>query len=290
MAEKLILFFEKLFHTLFGMVKILKGTTFRSRKKNPIAKDETCYILGNGPSLNKVLNGNKISFETENLFVVNGFGASELYTQIKPSFYILADPAYFVENINQSVQMKVDNLFVDLNEKTGWPVHFFVPFKAVKITREKFKENSNITVYGYNNVNTWKGFKWFDRWVYHNQWAIVSGFNVLMSAIHLAICIGFEKIYLLGVDHSWHKNVIVGEDNLLYEYDTHFYDEKPKLTPVLTEKKGIMRFEKYHEQLGGLKKTFESYHYIQDYAKYMDVKILNCTSGSYIDAFERYKL
>ena len=289
MKEKIIGFLIKSVYTLYGALKITRRTKFSAKRLLPKTKCESCYILGNGPSLNTDLNI-VLKIPSDDLFAVNHFGLSALYHTLKPKYYIITDPGFYGQDyVDEKEQERVNNLFIALKETTSWSLTFFTPLEAQGIFKKILNDNKNINVIGYNKVNTWKGFKWFDRWVYNNQWAIVSGVNVVMSAIHLAIGIGYKKINLLGVDHSWHKNTIIGNDNILYVCDSHFYDENPKLTPILIEEKGKIRPEKYHEQLGYLKKTFEAYHYIQDYAKYRDVKLLNCTSNSYIDAFERYK-
>ena len=289
--EKIICFFEKLVHTFYGIIKIFIGLKFRTKINVQKRKGESCYILGNGPSLNGELDEYYLRLKSENLIVVNQFGCTKYYSQLKPGFYILVDPGYYVDSLDQNTRMTVNNLFEELKEKTSWPIKIFVPLKGQKRVQELLKENRYITVVGYNSLNTWKGFKWFDRWVYDNQWAILSGLNVVMVALYLAITIGFQKIYLLGVDHSWHKNIVVGSDNMIYTYDFHFYDdENLKLTPIFIEENNRMRYLKLHEQLGYIKKVFEVYHYIQDYAEYKNVEIFNCTSNSFIDAFKRIKL
>ena len=291
MIKSIILFLEKLVFSLYGLIKILKGSKFRAKISTKHISGNSCYILGNGPSLHQDLERCMTHFALENKIAVNYFGSSELYAQLKPNLYVLADHAYYIDNLIPGVQSRIDNLFSELNEKTNWPLTVFVPFQGLQKTRARLKDNNFISVVGYNIVNSWKGFKWFDRWVYNHQWAIVSGLNVVMVALLLAINAGFKKIFLLGVDHTWHKNIVVGEDNKIYEYDTHFYDkEKVKPIPILVDDGNKVIHLKLHEQLGYIKKVFEVYHYIQDYAKYRQVEIVNCTPASYIDAFERLKV
>jgi len=290
---KVIGFFEKVIHTFCGIFKILKDTKFADTNKIQQKQGDSCYILGNGPSLNSEINSDNFNLITSNIFVVNHFGSSDLYDQIKPDFYLIADPGFYVDLLDLEEKQRVINLFIALNEKTTWHLTVFVPFEAKKFIQEKLKENSNISVVGYNIVNTWKGFKWFERWVYDNQWAIVSGLNVVMAALSLSIYMGFKKIYLFGVDHSWHQNLIVSDDNILCMYDPHFYDEKDgenlKPIPITIEENNQIKILKMHELLRYFEKAFEVYHYIQDYAKSKNVKIINCTSNSFIDAFERKK-
>ena len=289
MNELLINFFKKLMYTLIGALKIVRSTRFNAKKLIPKAEQESCYILGNGPSLTVDMNG-ILNSSTENFIAVNNFGLSELYQKVKPKYYVITDPFYYYNVLfNEKEQKNMKDLLFALKEKTSWPLIFFAPIEAKKIFVKLFEENKHIKVIVYNKINTWKGFKWFDRWVYNNQWAIISGQNVIVPAISLAINIGFKKIYLLGVDHSWHKNIIVGDDNFIYLYEPHFYDENVLPIPIYIEENKKIRYLKLHEQFEALKKTFEAYHYIQDYAKYKNVKIINCTLNSYIDAFERIK-
>ena len=285
---KIILFFEKCLYTFYGVIKILRGSRFRDKIKCVNTKKDECFILGNGPSLSKDLNTIASISKSKTIVAVNHFGVSELYMMLKPDFYILADPSYYFDNLEQQLQISVDFLFIELKEKTTWPITIFVPFEGQKRIQNLLKENQYISVIGFNKVNTWKGFKWFDRCVYDNQWAIFSGINVVMAALSLAINMGFKTIYLLGVDHSWLKNLVVGEDNRLYFYDPHFYEkENLKPIPITIEEKNKIKFLKLHEWLAFPQKAFEIYHYIEDYAKYKKVKIINCTKDSFIDAFER---
>jgi len=286
----IIHFLEKCLYTFYGFIKISIKSKFQAKKivRNTERKD--CYVLGNGPSLYKDIDKSGLHFESGNLIVVNYFGCSDLYTKLKPSYYVFADSGFYVDNINQQDQLFINNFFMDLSEKTTWPLQLFAPHEGQKRIQNLLKGNTYISVIGYNKVNTWKGFKWFNRLVYNKQWATFSGINVAMVAIHLAIFAGFERIYLLGVDHSWHQNIVVGDDNRLYVYDPHFYEnEDLKLTPVTIIENNKNKDLKLHEWLGYVKKTFEVYHYIEDYAKYRNIKIINCTATSFIDAFERVK-
>jgi hypothetical protein len=47
---------------------------------------------------------------------------------------------------------------------------------------------------------------------------------------------------------------------------------------------------KLHEVLMKFVYSFEGYFTIRQYAEYKHTQILNCTPGSFIDAFDRYKL
>ena len=65
----------------------------------------------------------------------------------------------------------------------------------------------------------------------------------------------------------------------------HFYDkEKATMTPWLANGRQLL----LHELLKMLSITFEAYHDLKSFAdKLGDITIYNCTSNSFIDAFDK---
>jgi hypothetical protein len=113
-------------------------------------------------------------------------------------------------------------------------------------------------------------------------------YNVLGVCIFLGINMGYKDINLLGADHSWHKDLIIKSDNILYLKDSHFFDkvdvgEKPFY--VNSYKKETF---KMHEILLSLSLTFKGYHSLKAYSDHMKTNIFNLTMDSSIDAFERH--
>jgi hypothetical protein len=108
--------------------------------------------------------------------------------------------------------------------------------------------------------------------------------NVLISSIFMGIKMKFSKIYLWGADHSWLEDFILGKDNHMYTYDRHFFNTDEKCfvhcksdgTPV-----------KVYEEFFTLSNTFKIYHSLESFSKKMGIKIINLSSKTWIDAFER---
>lgn len=108
--------------------------------------------------------------------------------------------------------------------------------------------------------------------------------NIMVPAIFTAIHLNPDKIFVIGADHSWLQELYVDENNEIYIFNQHFYDQNKKMERI-NHKGGS--YLKLHEILRNMSTAFESYHILNGYAKYKDIEILNCTPKSLIDAFKR---
>ena len=127
-----------------------------------------------------------------------------------------------------------------------------------------------------------EGFQCFAHWAYKKGWGMPRPRNVLIPSIMMALRMPFETIYVAGADHSWLKEIWVNDDNVVMEDLNHFYD-----------KNGSERYvsdKHLHDILFSMYVAFRSYHVIRDYADMLGTQIYNVTEGSYIDAFDRWKL
>jgi len=160
-----------------------------------------------------------------------------------------------------------------------------VPCEGLDYLKERFKLNANITVHDFSVYSMETDTK-LDYWFYSNFYAAPHIQNVIVGSIFLAINFGFKEINVLGFDHSWFEEVRVNAENQVCLIDRHFYDgdSKPALVPFYKVFGGVY---KMHEALVTHAKMFLGYHLLNKYAKTGDVKIYNCTEGSYVDAFER---
>lgn len=100
--------------------------------------------------------------------------------------------------------------------------------------------------------------------------------------------LNFKKIFLIGVDHSWHEDVILDEDNILYTKNQHFYDKEiQKLMPfVFDMKTGVTA--KMHEFFYSFYLVFRGHILLEKYSKILGSKIYNFSKKTFVDAYERY--
>ena len=273
-------------NTFISLVKVLLLSKFRT--KLPQATENTCIVLGNGPSLNDSLQKHPDFFKKHPLICVNSFSVTELYTQLQPTYYVILDPGFWLSN-NDLINNTIDCI----KKKTTWPVHLLVPPQAAKseLFAQLENQNPNIKI-NYFNYTVFKGFNAIAYYFYKRNLAILQSQNVLVASLFLAVNIGFKNIYLFGADHTWHQTLHVNDENVLCVKHVHFYESEEKInyTPFY---KGLHKKDetfKMHEILITLGKTFYGYIAINEYAKHQNCIIYNTSEISFIDAFERIKL
>jgi hypothetical protein len=275
-AEKIQTFCSDLEQTCMSMVKI--AMLSKSIAQPPHAdKGSEMVILGNGPSLRPMIETKRNFLEGKSLLAVNFAVQSDYFTQLKPKYYVVADPAFFANK--EYCARLIDNM----TEKTDWEMDFYTSALSRKVGdwQEKLSKNQHIHVH-YFNMTPVEGFRWFKHLCYRKGWGMPRPRNVLIPSIMLALSMGYDTIYVAGADHSWLKEVWVNDDNMVMEDLHHFYD-----------KKGSQEYKSdkhLHDLLLSMSIAFRSYHVIKDYAETIGKKIINVTEGSYIDAFERKKI
>ena len=232
--------FKRAFLDLFALLKValnssLFGLDPRSLKIPP---HDACIVVGNGPSLKETLEKHAGSFKGKSFVCMNEFATSEYFDALRPGLYLFVDPAYWDPAASEHIRALVENSVRVFKEQVTWPMTIVMPFEARKWSW--FKDvpslNKNISL-AYINVTS------VDRrcspvlknFLYRLNWATPHPQTVLISAIFLSINMGYGKIFLVGADHSWHENLVVGEDNVVYTRLDHFFDkQKVSLRPFFS--------------------------------------------------------
>ena len=235
-------------------------------------------ILGNGNSLNEMLD----SFSDEDdidYMVVNRHVLSDSYIQLKPNYYVLADPHFFTNSEGISILEKI-------KEKTTWQLEIFLPYSKENKRKffDFFQENTFITLTFYN-MNEYYGPEEHRQFAYDHNLAMPSAQNVLVPSIYVGICINYNNIELFGVEHNWTKYLFVNDNNDVCLEDIHFYDKDKINYRVM--KKATGSLFKIHEALNMYARMFQSYWELQEIAKQKEISIINYTPNSFIDAFNR---
>lgn len=246
------------------------------------------FIFSNGPSLNKEFDLFNENLSKQTILVVNNYALHPSFSVIKPEFYLFADPVYWDLSINRMEMVSIrENIFDIICHKTNWKMTIFVPNRAnITFLNSYLEKNSNVTVTFYN-TSIFK-FLQKDIFLYNslkfNLTATTQ--NVLAAAIYISINIGFKEIELYGADNSWLKDLRVNTNNDVCLIDEHFYDSSGKKTLVKWQKPDGTIFT-MREILKTLSNLFFQYESLNYYALKNNVKIVNCTQNSYIDAFDK---
>ncbi|MCH5327498.1 MAG: hypothetical protein J1E02_00620 [Coprobacter sp.] len=237
-------------------------------------------ILGNGPSLNVTVEDSPAFLRNKMLLAVNFAGSTELFRQLCPGLYVLADPYFFDASKDKSVE-----LYRMLADTVTWEMYLFVPVTSRKRKwwQEILSTNPHIHIVMYNTTPV-EGYRWFTRLAFRKGWGSPRPRNVLIPSIMLALRLGFKKIYLAGADHSWLPGLSVNDANQVITRQPHFYKDSEQHNKQVDAQYAHIHL---HEVLYSMYIAFRSYFIIRDYAEYVGTKIVNITPGSYIDAFER---
>lgn len=283
---------------LFEIRNIFKGLyvfLFHLHNKNTVKYDSKqgreLYILGNGPSINESLEKGMEKFMNTDCMVVNHFADSPLFRQIKPSFYLLADPAFAKkpEDLSEFVRDKITKTIKHIKQDVDWHLVIYLPvyFKKSYLLFQ-IKDNPNIEVSYYNNGG--RHLDYFSSLYFallnRNLIKPLSQ-TVLNTCISIAITMRYSKIFLVGADTSWHENYWMDQKtNELFFIDKHFYGTIKRRCIVDSTNRPV----KIHEELLNDSNALQSYWYLADYAEYNGVKVYNASAYSWIDAFERIEL
>lgn len=279
-------FIKLFFHTIIWGLKIIMEPRrlLLFNKLNEICfgcDTKTLRILGNGKSLSDNINymGDIREVDVDYL-VLNRHVWSDSYKNIKPKYYVLADPFFFKTKDGVEILNRI-------KENTTWNMKLLIPFldkKRIKEINLLFMESKNIKITFYNSL-PFNGFEIIKKYLYKYNLSCPRVQNVLVAAIYIGICAKYKLIELYGVEHSWTKHLFVNKNNEVCLENPHFFDiEKAK---VQTWKEIQNEEVRIYDVLRKYARMFESYFELKKIADLEGVKIINYTKGSFIDAFDR---
>ncbi len=284
---KILLFIQDfIIKSTQSLASLLKVIIWSRPVKLPNPQHQEIVILGNGPSLKEFLSTQFNFLQDKDLMAVNHFADTDAYWQLKPAYYMINVPEFWTDDVDEDVRQKKLRLIQNLIEKTDFPLHLFLGSgaKKSKLWRDIPEKNTHIKLY-YINPTPVEGFKSFRFFCYKHLCGMPRPHNVLIPSLMTAINMGYHKIYLLGADHSWLKDLYVAPDNRVFLTQKHFYDSQTARPEVM--KKMGKNQRRLHEILHKFMLSFKAYFDIDDYAKTQGSHIINLTPNSYIDAFER---
>lgn len=274
-----------IFNFSISIIRILIHSKFFIHYPKLRVLNNSAFVLGNGPSLKIFLDKNANFLKSQNVLVVNDFCFSEYFTIIKPEAYIIVDSVYWESKVPDDMFILRQKMQDTLINNVSWNIYFFVPVHVYKTGyfQNLYHSNLFINIYPFN-VTPFSGPKFITYLVYDKLLAKPLTNNVIGSAVFLALHMSLKTIYLFGVEHSWSRNLFVDDHNRTCIRNEHFYSKDQQAVEWLR-----CNAEPYqiNQALYDIAAMLSGYREINDYAKNKDVTIYNCTSDSFIDAFER---
>ena len=269
----------------------LLKVALRSRRVSALNSEtpvRPLVVMGNGPSLRSVLEGDRVVLQDCDLLAVNFAPNTPAFFELRPHYLVLADPHFFKVSAGDS-DPNVLRLWENLH-RVDWPLLLLVPVRfasaartLAEVGRQPKKSGAVMEIKTFNTTPA-EGLRAVSHRLFDRGLAMPRPRNVLIASLMLGIRLGYKDIRIVGADHTWSRSLWVDDANRVVSVQPHFYeDKKEELDRVAAEYAGYH----LHDILRSLTVAFESYHHIAAYAAQRGVRITNLTPGSMIDAFPR---
>jgi hypothetical protein len=245
--------FNVLSEVVYFFKPSVKKYVINNKKHFNIHKGERCFIIGTGPSINQLTEGDIEKLKSEQIIAVNSFFKIPALKEIKPSYYVLTDDVFWKESWVFGYKEIIENY---KNEK----IKFITDYRSKKILDNLAVSNNSIFLHAKKFPAT--------KIDYNISKNLHVGINVTVSSIQSAIYMGYKEIYLLGCDYTSFATLV----------DEHSYDDSDELYEIKDRLGMLLSFYSHVTRI----------HYlIRDLAKKENIEIINLTPGSLLDSYKK---
>jgi len=251
--------FKKIKNNLFHKIWILTIYRLIYRRKisslNDLECNESCVIIGNGPSLFVSDLSLFINIDT---FASNKIFLAFEHTEWRPTFYFVEDDLVYKQN--KSV---VDS--------SGFYKYKFINSFLINFGASG-KGEPQTYLYNYKNADYLLGREPLSS---DASKEIVCGYSVVVSQIQLAVYLGYKKIYLVGVDFSFDidKDRSVNNKEIESNGDSNHFVENYRQVGELWN-------------YPNLEKQYLAFQSVKMLADKYGVEILNASRSTKLDVFD----
>lgn len=253
-----------------------KRLLMENEKYRGLYSGKRCFIVGNGPSVNKVDFG---KLKNELVITVNEMFRHEKFDSISSNFHFIADPAYLklsrINPVDAEIIEKIRQLLCN-DTILFWPID---GISAVE--RYKWPKEVNIHYFA-SKLYFYDGYKEkidFTRYIPRFQ-------AVVHWCIAFAVYMGCSQIYLIGCDAT----NIVTDVSMFVKKDTDFlyaYDLSDETVENLREKhiKAGLEYTLY-----GYWRIVHLFSELYRYCKRNQVKLYNCSEESVLPGIPKRRI
>lgn len=254
-----VFYYIKIF-IFYIKIELYKRNVIRSNNLIDRFKDEykgeKCFIIGNGPSLRSE-DLEKLKSNNIKCFASNKIHSIFKECEWRPNFYVLQDFTFKSDQfdiLKEIMQYKMGECF------------FSSDFKHIL---NKIETENSIN---YFIKKPYSPFIRINEFTDYANLYVIDGATVTYTAIQLAAYMGFEEIYLLGVDCSYSKVISkkgeIINTNIEKDYFSKDYDRNMR-------------------SISNVEAMMESYLVAKKYSEKNKINILNATRGGKLEIFER---
>ena len=235
------------------------------------ATSKRCFILGNGPSLA----GTDLSrLRNETVFVTNWFANHPDIDTIRPNFYCVCSHELFggwgreIPHFNDDLRKRIEEL--------NHPLSLILPYRFMPYVESGglFSQHDRRYLL-FDRPKA--GIDQVGQIELDLSRPLHDGYTVIITfCLPLAKWMGFEEIYLLGVDSNY--GISQPSDPKQYFYDSELHTSSTS------------KFESLNRiwQPGG--PVFQNYEIVRQQFAADGIRVVNLTPGGQLDVFERMTL
>jgi hypothetical protein len=249
-------------------------------------KSNNCIILVNGPSLEKdiLIAVKKIKQKKSDVICVNYSALTDIFFQVKPNLYALADPIFWRNDTTQEFTDK-NNILFDILKSAVWEIKFLVPEEGAEMVKKRLGSGSihscipiPVNMAPIKNMNVLLSM--LDKMVCTPIYG-----NVLILSLYYSIMSQYKDISVYGADFDVFKQLQTDQiTNYVFSGGNHFYDNSysPEPNKYLNRSNKMM-----HDRLGQAQNAFFQIYTLALLAKKRKISLKNRTSFSLIDSLDR---
>lgn len=188
------------------------------RAKNSKQKS-TCLLIGSGPSLDK-LNPKLAKISFDDVIVTNSYYKYKFSDVLIPKYYCLSDPNFFVETDKVKFHDNLELLnYLKKHTPTLLVSHFYRNHEIIKQFNTIFYDDRELPRFFGGSISPMRPRNYVSLTLY----------KALAMAIHL----GYDSIYLIGMDNSEflsyrsNANNEIRRESSIYFADTMQWNDMP---------------------------------------------------------------
>ena len=288
LSEKILLFARHSFETVLYFTVMAVKENFRNyvgrAGRNPGADAATLAILGNGPSLAGELPALMEDTAPRDLMAVNYFALDGRFTVLRPAYYVLSDPMFFRDS---PCRERVAELYRVLTARVVWPMTLYVQYyNPEHFDYRAALPNPLIRIVPFHTT-MFRGFRSLEFRLFRRGLGSANFGTVVQVGEYIGLLLGYRCVELYGVDHTLLEGLCVDDRNRLCRNDRHYYDKEPARDPQPIFQKVPPVPYTMASYLAEVAELFRGHEVLRDYARWLGVRIVNCTRSSMIDAYER---
>jgi hypothetical protein len=282
-------------HDALSLLHVL-ASGFPVRPQFPPRGSQRLLILGSGPSLGNSLRAVPADrLRGVDLLCVNDFYKEPSFGELRPAMLAIADPAYWDDRCLEEYGGPLVSALATID----WKLKLLLPARARGTRLHAALQERALDFALFPTAST-RGHAWLESALFSAQLGMPRPQNVLVAAVALGMWAGYRELAVVGADHSWHQEIDIDDANTLFASARHNYSASVHPQPFLKpagmwkyrEGRPLARSDVFsmREILLAWAAMHDSYERLARLAQRRGIRVFNCSTLSFIDAFERRAL